>query len=150
LIVAVPVCVSLVAVIVTDPTATAVTSPELELTDAMLVFPLDQVTTRPLSTLLFASRVVADNCVVAPTTTFDEDGETVTVATGTGAGTVTVMLALPVFVSLVAVIVADPAPTAVTRPVVEFTEATPEFPLDHATTRPVRTLLLASRVVADN
>jgi hypothetical protein len=57
---AVPVFVSLVAVIVALPAATAVTSPP-ELTDAMLEFELDQVTTRPLSTLLLASRVVAES-----------------------------------------------------------------------------------------
>jgi hypothetical protein len=59
--VAVPVFVSLVAVIVADPTPTAVTSPEVELTEAMLVFPLDHVTMRPVSTLLLASRVVAES-----------------------------------------------------------------------------------------
>jgi hypothetical protein len=58
--------------------------------------------------------------------------------------------AVPVFVSLVAVIVADPAPTAVTRPEVELTEAILAFEVDHATTRPVSTLLLASRVVAES
>jgi hypothetical protein len=61
LIVAVPVFVSLVAVMVAEPTATAVTRPELELTVAMLVFPLDHMTTRPVSTLLLASRVVAES-----------------------------------------------------------------------------------------
>ena len=80
----------------------------------------------------------------------DDVGETDTVATGTGAGALIVIAAVPVFVSLVAVIVTDPAPTAVTRPEVELTEAMFVFPLDHVTTRPVSTLLLASRVVADS
>jgi hypothetical protein len=57
---AVPVFVSLVAVIVVLPAATAVTRP-LELTEAMLEFELAQVTTRPVSTLLLASRVVAES-----------------------------------------------------------------------------------------
>jgi hypothetical protein len=36
------------------------------LTDAMLGVALDQVTTRPVRTLLLASRIVADNCCVLP------------------------------------------------------------------------------------
>ena len=67
-----------------------------------------------------------------------------TVATGMG---VTFSVALPVFPSLVAVIVAFPGATAVTTPSDE-TVATPVFPLVHVTTRPVRTLLPASNVVA--
>jgi hypothetical protein len=62
----------------------------------------------------------------------------------------TATVAVPVFDSLVAVIVAEPTPMAVTKPVVEFTEAMLGFPLDQVTTRPVRTLLLASRVVAES
>jgi hypothetical protein len=137
-----------VAVIVADPALTAVTRP-VELTEAIPAFELDHVTTRPVSTLLLASRVVAESWTVAPTRMLDEAGETDTVATGTGAGAVTVIVAVPVFVSLVAVIVAVPALTAVTRPV-ELTEAIPAFELDHVTTRPVSTLLLASRVVAES
>jgi hypothetical protein len=60
-IVPVPVLPSLVAVIVAVPAATAMTRPELELTEAIPVFELDHVTTRPVSTLLFASRVVAES-----------------------------------------------------------------------------------------
>ena len=86
---------SLVAVTCVEPAATAVTRP-LELTVAIALLPLDQVTTRPVSTLLFASRVVAVTCTVAPGLRVDDDGDTETVATGTGAGAVTVMLALPV------------------------------------------------------
>jgi hypothetical protein len=63
---------------------------------------------------------------------------------------VTATVAVPVFDSLVAVIVADPAPIAVTKPVVGLTDAMAEFPLDQVTTRPVRTLLLASRVLAES
>jgi hypothetical protein len=58
---AAPVLPSLVAVICTVPAATAVTRPEDELTEAMLGVALDQATTRPLRTLLVASRIVADN-----------------------------------------------------------------------------------------
>jgi len=61
-----------------------------------------------------------------------------------------VIVPVPVLPSLVAVIVADPVVTAMTRPELELTEAIPAFELDHVTTRPVRTLLLASRVVAEN
>jgi hypothetical protein len=57
-IVAVPVFVSLVAVIVTGPAATALTRPEPE-TVAIPVLPEVQLITRPVSTLLLASRVVA-------------------------------------------------------------------------------------------
>jgi hypothetical protein len=64
-----------------------------------------------------------------------------------GGGVVTVSVALPVLVSLVAVIVADPAATAVTNPLDE-TVAIPVLLLDQVTTRPVSTLLLASRVTA--
>ena len=81
--VAVPVLASLVAVICAVPAATAVTSP-VELTVAMLLFALDQVTTRPVSTLPFASRSVADNCTVLPTCTLAVAGDTVTDATGAG------------------------------------------------------------------
>jgi hypothetical protein len=52
-----------VAVIVAEPAATPVTTP-LEETLAMPVLELDQVTVRPVRTLLFASRVVAVSCTV--------------------------------------------------------------------------------------
>lgn len=66
-IVELPFCPSLVAVICTVPAATAVTRPVLELTDATLEFALDQLITRPVRTLLLASRVTAESCTVAPT-----------------------------------------------------------------------------------
>jgi hypothetical protein len=66
---------------------------------------------------------------------------------GGDGGVVTVSVALPVLVSLVAVIVAEPAATAVTNPLDE-TVAIPVLLLDQVTTRPVSTLLLASRVTA--
>ena len=49
----------------------------------------------------------------------------------------TVIAALPLFVSLVAVTVVDPAATPVTRPL-PFTVATAGVPLTHVTARPVR------------
>ena len=61
--------------------------------------------------------------------------------------TVTVAEAVPVFPSLVAVIVAEPAATPVTTPL-EDTVAMPVLELDHVTARPVSTLLFASRIVA--
>jgi hypothetical protein len=87
--IAVPVFVSLVAVIVVDPAPTPLTKP-VELTEAMLEFVLDHVTTRPGSTLLLASRVTAENWPVPPTRRLDDAGETVTVATGAGAEAVVV------------------------------------------------------------
>ena len=82
---------------------------------------------------------------VMPLGSFDEPGG------GGGGGACTVTVAVPVFVSLVAVIVvAGPAASVVTRPEVELTEAMFGFALDHVTTRPVSTLPLASRMVADS
>jgi hypothetical protein len=134
---------SLVAVIVAEPAATPVTTP-LDDTVATPVLELDHVTARPVSTLLLASRVVAVSCVVCPTLTLAEAGATLTDATGTS---VTVTVAVPLFPSLVAVIVAEPAATPVTTPLDE-TVAIPVLELDHVTARPVSTLLFASRAVA--
>ena len=63
---AVPVCVSLSAVIVALPVAMAVTRPDAEtaLTAGLLEL---QLITRPVRTLLFASRVTAESCAVPPT-----------------------------------------------------------------------------------
>ena len=67
-----------------------------------------------------------------------------TSATGTGT---TVIDEVPVFPSLVAVIVALPNATAVTKPLVD-TLAIDDASDDHVTVRPLRTLLLASLVSA--
>jgi hypothetical protein len=72
-------------------------------------------------------------------------GLTVIVATGAGAGTV--IEDVPLCVSLVAVIVAAPALTAVTRPL-EETVATEVFADTHVTARPVSVVPPASRIVA--
>jgi hypothetical protein len=86
---------------------------------------------------------------VAPTTTENVDGDTETVATGTS---VTVAVDVPGTVSQVAVIVADPAATAVTVAVWPgvVTVATDGLLEAHVIVRPVRTLLLASLTVAVN
>src|SRR5207244_610343 len=80
--IAVPIFPSLVAVIVTPPTARPVTSPLPE-TLAIVVSLLVQVTTRPVSGAPFASFGVAVSCTVCPTGTVAGDGVTVTEATGT-------------------------------------------------------------------
>jgi len=104
------------------------------------------VTLRPVRTLLFASRRVADIACVPPTATVAGDGVTVTLATGTG---VTVMEAVPPFPSDVAVIVTGPpGATPVTRPVLAFTVATATLLELQEIARPVRTFPFASFVVA--
>src|SRR5207244_817286 len=104
---AVPLCPSLVAVIVAEPAATPVPRPlaDTVATAALLVA---QVTARPLRAVPFASFGVAVNWVVAPTVTPAAVGLIVTEATGT---LVTVMADVPLCPSLVAVIVAEPAAT---------------------------------------
>jgi hypothetical protein len=136
---------SLVAVMVAVPAPVAVTRPP-ELTVAMALLELDQETARPVNTLPFASRVLADNCTVPPTWRFAVAGATVTVATGASA---TVTLAVPVCPSLDAVMVTVPALAPVTKPL-ELTVAIAVLELDQETARPVNTLPLASRVLADN
>jgi hypothetical protein len=106
-----------------------------------------QLIARPVSTLLLASRVVAVACVVWPGLRLLAARETLTEATATGGADDTVIVALPLRPSLVAVISADPTAAAVTRPDVD-TVATELLVELQVTARPVRTLLLASRVVA--
>src|SRR5438034_280773 len=140
----VPLCPSLVAVIVTGPpAATPLTSP-LPFTLAIALLLDCQVTTRPVNGLPFASLGVAVSCTVLPTATPAVAGVTVTDATGTG---VTVMADVPLWPSLVAVIVAEPATFPVTSPV-PVTVATGVLLLDHATGRPVSTVPFASFRVA--
>src|SRR5919198_174677 len=142
---AVPLLPSLVAVIVAEPAATAVTRPVAD-TVAMPEALVVHVTARPVSTLPAESLVVAASCCVCPTTRPAEAGVTVTDATGT---MLTVMVAVPLLPSLVAVIVADPAATAVTRPLAD-TVAMPKALVVHVTARPVNTLPAESFVVAVN
>jgi len=84
------------------------------------------------------------SCSVWPTGTLAGAGLTVTDATGT---LVTVIVDVPLFPSLAAVIVADPAAPVVTNPPA-FTLATAVLLLDQVTTRPVSALPLASFGVA--
>src|SRR3989442_1100641 len=108
----VPLCASLVAVIVAEPAATPLTSP-LPFTPATDVLLLDHVTTRPVSGLPLASFGVAVSCTVWPTDTLVDAGVTVTEATGT---CTTVMAALPLRPSLLAAILAPAADNTGTRP----------------------------------
>src|SRR5438132_1245170 len=127
----VPLLPSLVAVIVADPGVTPETTPLL-LTVATAVLELDHVTVRPESGAPLASFGVAVSCTVCPACTDAEGGVTSTVATGTF---VTVTDEVPLFPSLVAVIVAEPGVTPETRPLL-LTVATAVLELDHVTVRP--------------
>src|SRR5919197_5118367 len=140
---AVPLCPSLVAVIVALPLATAVTRPLVD-TVAIPASLVDQVIVRPLSGLPAESFATALNCAVVPVCSVTDHGVTLTVATGTSA---TVIAALPLCPSLVAVIVTEPAATPLTKPAAD-TVATPVALLDHVTPRPVRTLPAESLVTA--
>jgi len=145
---------SLVAVIVAVPGPTAVTvtlapvdvlTELTALTVSTAVLLETQFTMRSDRMLLFASFGTAVSTCVPPTTIGVVGVESVTLLTG---ASVTVIEDVPVFVSLVAVIVTGP-PTAipVTRPVV-LTVATALLLEDHATMRPVSTFPLTSVSVA--
>ena len=140
---ALPVLPSLVAVIVTAPAATPVTSPVAE--TVAVAGALDaQVIARPGSTVPPASFGLATSCALAPTSTSAVAGLITTEATGTFA---TVTAADPFLPSLVAVIVTLPAAMAVARPV-DDTVAADGFELDHVIARPASTVPAASCVVA--
>jgi hypothetical protein len=149
-----PVFPSLVAVIVTGPpAATAVTRPFPSTVATAVLFEV-QLTVRPESTLFPTSFVTAASCCVSvtPNTKVADDGVTATVATGAGS-TVMVGVVAGGAVSLVAVIVAVPAPTAVTVvvPFVELAGLTINTAVlleTQLTVRPVRTLFAASLVTA--
>jgi len=136
---------SLVAVIVAEPFNTPVTTPVDE-TVAMLVLLDDQVITRPVSTLPAASFVTTESETVAPSLMLADAGETVTEFTG---GRVTVSADVPLFPSLVAVIVAVPAATPVTTPTDE-TVATAVLLELQVMLRPVSVFPAKSFVVATN
>src|SRR5438477_12623275 len=101
---AVPVLLSLVALIVAEPGVTPETSPE-PFTVATDVLLLDQVTARPESAAPFASLCVAVSRSEERRGGEAGGGLTETDATGTRT---TVTDAVPLFPSLVAVIVAEP------------------------------------------
>src|SRR5207249_3216957 len=146
---AVPLCASLVPAMVAGPTVAPLTSP-LPLTEATAVLLDAQVTVRPVSVLPFASLRVAVSWNVRPVGTEAEAGVTVTEATGAGGGAgVTVIAAVPLLPSLVAVIVAEPAATPVTRPLL-LTVATAVLLLDQVMTRPVSVLPAESLVTAES
>src|SRR2546427_3157243 len=122
---AVPLCPSLVAVIVTGPpAATPLTSP-LPFTLAIALLLDCQVMTRPVNGFPFASLGVAVSCNVLPTATLPDAGVTVTEATGTG---VTVMDAVPLWPSLVAVSVPAAPALPVARPPNGRTHASTPLP----------------------
>jgi hypothetical protein len=81
---------------------------------------------------------VATSGVVAPATTEADVGATVTVVT-TGGTAVTVIADVPLLPEVVAVIVAEPAATPVTRPL-EFTVAAAELLVVQAMVCPAMTL----------
>jgi hypothetical protein len=136
---------SLVAVMVTVPGATALTTPTLE-TVAIPGLSVDHCTARPLSVAPSPSNVVALRLPVAPTISDNEDGVTVIVATGAGGTGETVICALPVFPSVVATTLAVPAVSVVIRPVAD-TVATEGLSELQVTAR-TRTLWSASKVDA--
>jgi hypothetical protein len=129
------------------PTPIAVTNP-LDETVATAALLLAQVTTRPVSTLLFASRVTAVACVVCPGWRVDAPTDAVTVATGIAAVACTRSCDLPfLFPGAVASTSVVPAALAVTKPV-DDTVATVVSLLVHVTATPLSTLPDASFATA--
>lgn len=141
--VAMPLRPSLAAVIWATPAATAVTTPVAE-TVATPGALDDQLMLRPVRTVPEASRVVAEREAVPPTMSVVLSGDTVTLATGAGGGGFTVICAVPLFPSLVAVIVAEPGATAVTVPLAASTVAIWGALESHVAGRPVNALFEAS------
>src|SRR2546429_8729832 len=136
---ALPVLPTLVAVIVTAPAATPVTTPLVD--TVATVGALDaQVMTRPNNTFPAASVAVPVSCTLAPTNTVAAVGLIATAATGTS---VTVTAAVALLPSLVAVMVAVPAATPLTRPLAD-TAAAPALGPVHLTPRPVNAVPTAS------
>src|SRR3954468_4847420 len=127
---------------VADPSATPCTTPEL-VTVATAVFDVLQLTVRPGSEFPIASRVAAVSCSTVPTATTEVEGVTVTLATGLW----TVIEADPLTPSALAVIVAGPSLTPVTKPAA-FTAAICPSLLVQAMVRPVSEFPLASLAAA--
>jgi hypothetical protein len=142
--------VSLVAVIVAVPRPTAVTvtavplGPPAGVTLATVESLETQLTVRPVKVAPVAFFVVAVSGCVSRSIIGVVGAESVTDVTG---ASVTVIEDVPVLLSLVAVIVALPAPIAVTRPF-PSTVATIASLEVQLTTRPVRVLSPASFVTA--
>jgi hypothetical protein len=144
--VALPIWPSLVAVIDTFPAATAVTRPDAK-TVATAVLLEFQPITRPVSTLLLASRVTAESCTVPPTRRLAVAGDTDTDATGIGAGALTARAEEALFPSLEAAIIAVPAASAIRSPVVA-TVATLVLELCQVMVRPTIAVPVESLSVA--
>jgi hypothetical protein len=99
MIVALPLCPSLVAAIVAVPTTSPVTTPAVDTVATNGASEL-QAMARPVSTLSFASSVVAVAWVLRPASIEDRASDIEIDATGRG---VTVSVALPTVPSLVAI-----------------------------------------------
>src|SRR5207244_5044925 len=127
---------SRVAVLAGAPRAAPAVSSPVPFTVATDVLREDHVTARPDSGVPVASFGVAVSCAVWPLWRATVAGATVTDATGTFE---TVMLADALWPSLVAVMLAEPVPAAVTRPA-PLTVATDPLSDDRVMVRPVRTL----------
>lgn len=150
--VAVPEIPSLVAVTIALPGVCPVITPVAD-TVAMLTGDDDHVTTRPLSVLFAASFNVAVASAVCPGTIDACPSATVMLATGAGGGggvEETVSVAPPDLPATDAVMVAVPAPVAVTKPLLD-TVATARFEEPHLTVSPCTTkpFPLASFKVAE-
>ena len=139
----VPLALPLLAVMVALPGPTAVTTPLVE-TVAAAVLSLLQVTGAPEITAPDASFTVAVSVVLSPTVRVAAPGDTWTLA---ATGGCTTIVAVPDWPSLLAVIVAEPGATPVTRPFAS-TLATLGMLLDHVIMRPVSGLCCASNTVA--
>ena len=142
---AVPVFPPDVAVIVADPGANPVTNPVAETVTADGL-ELDQATVWPVSTVPFASLMVAASCLACPVANVAACGLTVTDATVISA---TVTRTVPVIPSEFAVMVAEPGAAPVTEPAAETVTAD-GLELDQITVWPVSTLPVVSLRVTDS
>lgn len=140
---AVPDALPLIAVIVAVPPPTAVTTPVAE-TVATPVLLLLHVIGASGITVPDASFAVAVSDTLSPMASVLRDGPTVIDATGGGR---TTMVAVPGFPSLVAVIVADPAATPVTKPLASTLAMLGEL-LDQVNVRLASGLCWASNAAA--
>jgi uncharacterized protein (DUF849 family) len=136
---------STVALIMVLPCDTAVTRPAFD-TVATVGFDDDHVGTRDVRTLPAASYAVAESCDDPLTCSVAEFGVTVIDAAVTA---VTEKFAVPAMPSATALIVADPAPTAVTRPAA-FTVATAGALELHVNVRPDIGAPCASNATAES
>src|SRR5689334_10389988 len=144
----VPIFPSLVAVTVIVPRSMPVSTPVTLSIGATAGLDVVQRMTRAVSRLSFASRVVARSAVASHASIVSGAAAIDTFATETpGASDFTVIAAAALFPSLDAVIVAFPAATPVTVPLLS-TDAMLVFDDDQLTVRPVSALPDASRGVA--